>query len=360
MTLVLDRRTMRASARSFRGLGDAVPQCMGQQNVTGVGTTDYACGFLRGWQRIFTRAGYAISIDGRSQGGHVTPVGPAPTVQEWADFDAQASAMGVGGLTAQLQKNATPSNSVLVQLSRGLSTTGQGIAAGQLDKALKGASATLVAAAAPANAIIPGAGTVLEDALIGLTAPELLSATFAPEGALASVPLVGRVAADVGQSYVAGIPTTTVVGSTVGTQAQAVVIGTSDQGLADKLMAAGLEAFNELSFAVSVVTIVGGGAALEAVSLAMTALKGAYTIGNALRAADALKKAAAAAQAKALSDEAALDAQIASLEQQIAQVKAETAALLARNPSTPAGTGSSGATLLGAALLAGVAIEVLS
>lgn len=388
--------------RTFRGLGDAPAQCAGQQNVRGVGTTDYACGFLRGWQRIFTRAGFPISIDGRSQGGHVEPVGPAPTMQEWGEFDAQAASLGVGGLTAQLRKNATPSTALLSQISRGLSTTGRGLEAGRLDKALKGASQTLVAVGSPLDKVVPGSGAILTNAFLALLAPGLLPSSIAGLTVSSTLPLVGSALSGgsrVAGTFVAPSTGTIVAGPTAGAQAvgvydplssvydvgqdaaralggakgtlaKGVTVAAGDGALSDKLLAAGLEATAELSFAITVVTALAtGGAAIaltnaEAVALngaalALAAVKGAYTVGNALRAADALKSAAKVASAKALADEAALDREIAELQRAIAQVMADTAALSSRG-ATPAGTPSGTAKAVGLILLGAVAVEVLS
>lgn len=384
------------AAAAARGAADKA--ATDKKRAALVGLTDLPHGFLRGWSRIFKRQGFFVTIDPRSQNPDgPSPVGPQPTLEEWATFDAQANAAGVGGYVAQLRKNATPSTAFLPSLSRALSSLGHGVASGRLDVAVKAGDQALLIASDEIDRFVPGAGPIIMDGLIAAlfplipVLPGLLSQVAAAAGtlpgagglvqSLVETGIQGTVAPSSG-AFTAAAPT---VEASVGQGVAGTLISTVRGGVADlapfrasllkardiiqntqggllaKLEAVGLEAEQEFAFALALCVVVAPASiALSALSLASAALKTAYTLSHALEAAAALKKAAAAARAAALAEEAALDAEIASLLAEIARVKAETLAFAAKRGAKGSAAPAAKGPGLGLLLLGGAAAAVLA
>jgi hypothetical protein len=76
--------------------------------------TDYSIGRLRGWLRIFVRGNppFALSNPDMSLPADIRPpAGYPPSNADWTTFDQTANQLGVGGLVAEQQKNATVTTS---------------------------------------------------------------------------------------------------------------------------------------------------------------------------------------------------------------------------------------------------------
>jgi len=345
--------------------------------------TDYANGILRGWTRSYTKH-FSVFFSVPAPGYTKDQLGPVPSVQEWNDFDQQASSMGVGqaevgrrlaAARAGQQGNFFQKTSQAIR-ENPIADAGRSIdkavfrpVTGQIAKAVGPKVYGLLKQVAQYGSMaldLTGVG----GALVGPGGLPFLKGLL---GTVGQVPVVGKAAATLVTPVAGGTPTQ--VGSGAFTledklsQAASVlgpvkfeagryarVFANTQGGVGQKLLAVGEDYVHEVGVCLTLVSVAAAGAggvgllgadfatsaAFDAINLAQTALQTGIDVTNTYVAAEQAKAAAKAAHDLVVSQAQALDAQTAELEQEIAQVKKQRAAVAAGKRTGTRTSGQSG------------------
>lgn len=337
------------------------PPPVAPPNPTGRPYTSLADGRLRGWVRLFTRAGFFLSVPSQDP-ADPRPYGPEPTLEEWSEFDAEAMRQGVAGYVLSLKKHAIPRQDFLAKATSEVAN-----AVRVLDSTVPG-WATLVDALGPMVPVIP----IITNAIAW-------AARLSPALTQDAFKLLGTVVAGKPAVYQAPAAIQNEMASWIGQAAQGSVnalapirgtllkfgttVATTKGDLEDKLLAASKETLSGVLLCIQVGCTVASAATAGALLPACAGLQAlaamlqaGVTVITAQQAAKAAKEVARQAKADAAKEAADLDAEARKLQAEIDRLRALRGSLVASNTANVSATAKA-AALIGVALVAGKALS---